>query len=1629
MTKHYKTLRLAILAVSLLVLGCIDGFSQTQIPMPAHSGSYTGYARGFYFITPIDMVISHLKAPTNASSNTHQAFEILEYSGTTISGTPTQLGYWKGVAPTDSVDTSIFIAKGTLIGIVGHRYDNSNITNFTAINSYTATGTHTANIDGNTVSLGRFGFQDNLGRVASNGSNLINGATGQLGRVLVYWHHPSNNKDIQAIAIDSPANNCGLSKAEAIKLKFRNAGIDLSSGDTINLSYKVGSGSTVSETLILSSALTRGAEMSHTFSTKHDFSTVGTYNVLATASAKNDSLTSNDTLLKAIIHAKVVSKFPYSVDWENGADGWFAEKSRGDMDWELGSPKKSTLKSAHSGSNVWGTGLDSNYLNGTDITLNSPCFDLTKVNKPSLSVWIRMQTEKDVDGMVLERSIDGGNNWIRVDTFIQSGFYNNREASLVLGPPMWSGDNNGWRLYTTQDTSAGKQSSVRYRFRFATSGSDNDEGVLIDDFKLQEAPKADVGVVGIANPTAGLCGSSTQNIAVLIKNFGTEAQDSIPVKVSTSGTIVDTFFSTLASGATDTLFMSATINTSIGGNFAITAYTEYTVDKENFNDTLMTTVSLIAIPNAPQGAAGQRCGSGLVTCYASTTGSTITWYREASGGSAIAFGDTVQLHIARTDTFYAQAGQGLRMPIKISEIDIGAPDFVEVQNLSTTPFDATGYYVLVSDNYTNINTVNANAWALGQFTAGQVQYKTDDANDNYWGSNLFFDPSGTGWAMIVDASGNVYDYVAWGWGASDIANQSVSFTIGSTSNNYNASSIWTGTAAAVCSSGTLSRFGNKDNDDNTDWTCTTASKGTMNANLSSFSGCPSSRTPIIATMLPSPVGMKVNQLSPILGLFGDGTIADPDTICVYDTLNFEITAPRDFTNSEFGTKWTIGNISTLDSLGNKPSNITYTTPSSSGNATVQMVTDTTDVGRMYRLSMVVTATSSKCDTTIYRYIYVMNKPNAAFATSNACLGDAVGFTNNSTSSVGAVTYKWNFGDGNSATNKNPFHLYMAEGTYTVSLQTRSNIGGCLSFAYDTVKISPIPKPNFSIDGQCVGSTVNFYDSTTISTGTITTYDWKLRDGGTASTKNASHVYTNAGTYNIRLDVTSDNGCSAGVAITTTILDGPTAAFSTNNECVTDTFAFTNNSTFSGTGSLNYEWDFGDNNTSTTNSPTHVYSNYGQYIVNLIATSANGCSDTSTLQVSAHPNPTANFTFSNQCLGDTTKFINASTIAAGSITSYVWEIGTATSTNTNYNLVLSNAGITNAKLTAISDNGCVGIANKSVEIHSLPTASFTTNDVCASEMAAFTNASTSNSTSLSYNWNFGDGNSSTDKDPNHQYSTHGIYTVELTATTAEGCEHIARKDLNVFAVPVSAFAASNVCVGENFSPTNNSTGQTGDNLTYGWDFGNGNKSNAKNPTISYSNSGTYTVELTVSTQNSCKSSVDTSITVYELPDASFATSNMGKGRYGFAPTDGDLASYLWDFGDGNSSTDKAPEHKYDAEGKNTVRLTTTSSDGCQNSETFVLDVTTSIKDPEAQFGLNAYPNPFEKNITIGYELPSKAHVVLEVYDATGKRVASLVQAEQTPGDYTYNFTSQLSNGMFLVRLSVDGKMQVHQIIQN
>jgi PKD repeat protein len=543
-------------------------------------------------------------------------------------------------------------------------------------------------------------------------------------------------------------------------------------------------------------------------------------------------------------------------------------------------------------------------------------------------------------------------------------------------------------------------------------------------------------------------------------------------------------------------------------------------------------------------------------------------------------------------------------------------------------------------------------------------------------------------------------------------------------------------------------------------------------------------------------------------------------------------------------------------------------------------------------------------------------PVASFSvpSSQGCVPFNVQFNN---TSINAVSYQWSFGNGNTSTLANPSNVFTIAGTYTVTLTAFSSNGSSNSYSSQII-VQPKPAANFSVDINSGCQNSQIFTFTNLSTN-FDSCNWDFGDGTTSNQWNPTHIYNLSGTFNVTLVVYNKVlGCSdllvKGSFIT--ILPAPSAMISVN-----DTSTCDNNFNFQFTALMNnavsWNWDFDDGSFSSAMNPMHVFTDTGYFNVSLILTSSNGCVDKvyapTPVHIKWNPLPVANISQDTGCMPlnlslNTTYYSN---------TLYSWNLGngiTKTGSTVYYNY--PDSGIFPVTLTATYSNGCQRQVNAGpVVVHPRPVFVFwmTNHTGCAPLNVQCVNQPAGNYTWL---WDFGDGTTSTQQVPSHVYTAQGVYSVNLTGTSVNGCTYSYTQSLkiNVFS-PNAAFSTdvSSGCPPLSVNFSNNSTMASG----YQWDFGDGTTSTQIHPTHVYTSPGTYTVKLIASDAGGCK---DTLIVVNKIT-VSAATVNYqtppdinGCAPYpvNFSDASG-AASFLWDFGDGTTSTSANPYHVYTAPG--------------------------------------------------------------------------------------------------------------------
>ncbi|MBI3501119.1 MAG: PKD domain-containing protein [Bacteroidetes bacterium] len=530
------------------------------------------------------------------------------------------------------------------------------------------------------------------------------------------------------------------------------------------------------------------------------------------------------------------------------------------------------------------------------------------------------------------------------------------------------------------------------------------------------------------------------------------------------------------------------------------------------------------------------------------------------------------------------------------------------------------------------------------------------------------------------------------------------------------------------------------------------------------------------------------------------------------------------------------------------------------------------------------------------------------------------------------------------------------GSVTLVLTSTGN-GQCLAVS-DTMilSIGRSPVAGFSYSKICTGQSITFTDTSSVISvnDSIVAWNWTI-GGGNDTVQNPSYTYSVSGTDSVTLIVTSSIGCTDTAYHIVNINPTPAASFTFSVDCQKDSVFFTNTSTIASGNIISWNWNFGDGDTSALQNPAHNYTATGTYTVTLTVVSDSGCTDIFSDTVAPCSHVTAGFISSSSvCTGQTISFTDISFVMQGdSIVSWNWSFGDGGTDNVqNPSHTYSQSGTDTVSLIVFTNLGLIDTAVHIITINPSPAASFSFVTTCAVDTMFFTNTSTiAGGNIISWNWNFGDtasgaNNISSLQNPVHHYDSLGNYIVVLTVTSDSGCTSTFTDTVTPVKGVIAAFSHTGNC---NFSYafTDSSFVANGDTISNCvWDFGDGSpiSSASCNPSHTYSASGTYVITHTVTTSGGCSSVAAYTLTVTAPPSADFSPNN---GTYNvgavidFVDHSSNATSWLWNFGDGNSSTQENPSHQFNQNGTLDVMLIVTNNDGCPDTAKYSFIFNTNI----------------------------------------------------------------------------------------
>jgi PKD repeat protein len=596
-----------------------------------------------------------------------------------------------------------------------------------------------------------------------------------------------------------------------------------------------------------------------------------------------------------------------------------------------------------------------------------------------------------------------------------------------------------------------------------------------------------------------------------------------------------------------------------------------------------------------------------------------------------------------------------------------------------------------------------------------------------------------------------------------------------------------------------------------------------------------------------------------------------------------------------------------------------------------------------------------------------------------------------------TSYQWRFSDGivTTETASTIERGFPTPGIYSATLIVTDNSGAINAQASDKMSIyinhAPEARPGKDIVTSDV--TVSFDGSLSADAdGEPLAYSWDFGDGTPSATGVVvTHTYAKGGTYPVVLTVDDGTGLANArnsASITVKINQAPTAdAGEDRTIWAGDVVLFDGGgSTDPEGGLLKYYWDFGDETTAEGMNPTKIYKRGGVYQVTLTVKDDSDLphsADVDRMVVRVAESPVAD------AGPDQTVYANSVVQFDGSksrdldgvVNSFLWDFGDGTTgggaTPTH---IYSKPGTYRVLLTIKGDQ--VGESDNTDRdemiaiVVSAPEAKSTYPRVVAVSTSVQFDASESSSEGADitfWEWDFGDGTSGEGEKVDHTYSTPGRYLVKLTVETGTETERKATSTQSFITVNSSptADAGEDQLVGVNQLTILNGSGSKdtdGAIVSYDWDFGDGQTGSGVQVQHRYEKSGQFTVVLRVTDDTDVENNSNTDavlVTVNEAPapvidvvDWNCAGQEVRFNGEKSTDTDGNIVSYHWSFGDGQTANGAQVSHTYDILGQYQVTLTVDDGRQVSNSKNMTTKMLGINHPPTANAGPDQVVGPGE-----------------------------------------------------------------------
>lgn len=369
--------------------------------------------------------------------------------------------------------------------------------------------------------------------------------------------------------------------------------------------------------------------------------------------------------------------------------------------------------------------------------------------------------------------------------------------------------------------------------------------------------------------------------------------------------------------------------------------------------------------------------------------------------------------------------------------------------------------------------------------------------------------------------------------------------------------------------------------------------------------------------------------------------------------------------------------------------------------------------------------------------------------------------------------------------------------------TITSANGCVATL--TTAVLPAEVIGAIVDSNvCAGYSTVLFNNTAYTNAAPDSIFWSASDGYTSNDTTFNHVFPGPGSYNVEMIVTNSANCVDTVNTVVEVFENPVAGFGFDDVCLGQIAVFEASSSLLGGDTITNFW-YVNNDTLVGDTVTVNFNGPNNYLVELVAMTQNGCSDTVSQSFTVFNNPTANFAITESCIDQAVQFDNTTTGLSNS-TTFEWLYNNQLlDTSVDLSYIFNTPGIHNISLVATDSFSAVVQCDDTISfsffVHDYPTYSYLADTIQCEDVPFVVNSFPNISTNepISYTWDINGVLEDTTVNLNTVIANPGVYQFTYTVVSDFGCEVDTTFDMYVMATPEPPVLSFNIpeCPGDPF----------------------------------------------------------------------------------------------------------------------------------------------------------------------------------------------------------------------------------------